>query len=109
MNPDKSVIPNSEGLEFSEDQLAPYLDPTAILPGWPGHRHHPDRSGYDPVDTYAEYGHLQGVFYRHLFTGKLRTNNPLYLFLMGAAALYTLFPLVFIIGNCGSTNYGCLF
>ena len=108
MNPDKPIISNSAGAGFSEDQLAPYLDPTAILQGWPGHRHRPDRSGYDPIDTYAEYGHLQGVFCRHLFTGKLRTRNPVYLFLMGACGVYALFPLVFILGNCGPTNIGCL-
>jgi len=109
MNPDKPIIPKTCCPGFSIDQLALYLDPTAILQGWPGHRHRPDRSGYDPVDTYTEYGHLQGVFFRHLFTGKLRTSNPVYLFLMGAGGLYALFPLVFILGNCGPTSVGCLF
>lgn len=109
MKPDKPIIPKTDCPGISIDQLAPYLDPTAILQGWPGHRHRLDRSGYDPVDTYTEYGHLQGIFFRHLFTGKLRTSNPVYLFLMGAGGLYALFPLVFILGNCGLTSVGCLF
>jgi hypothetical protein len=33
----------------------------------------------------------------------------IYLFLMGAGGLYSLFPLVFILGNCRPTSVGCLF
>jgi len=52
------------------------------LPGQPGYRTRGDRSGLDVLDTQAEAAHMEGVFYRSLFTLKARTRNPFYLILM---------------------------
>jgi hypothetical protein len=78
---------------------APYLDPHASLPGWPGYRTRPGRSGYDYLDNQFEWGHMLGVLLRMLFTGKLRTKNPFYQILMGFCGLVYSFPL--LIGLAG--------
>jgi hypothetical protein len=50
--------------------------------GFPGYRTRPNRSGFDPLDTYAEEYHVPGVFLRNWFTLKVRTRKPFYLVLM---------------------------
>ena len=57
------------------------------LPGWPGYRTRNGRSGYDPIDTRTEAAHTAGTFMQKLFTGKLRINNPIFLFLTGILGL----------------------
>ncbi len=52
------------------------------LQGWPGYRNRPNRTGFDPLDTRMESAHMEGNFYRQLFTLKLRTRNPFYLFFL---------------------------
>ena len=69
--------------EQSPEEEAPWLPRHAReLPGWPGYRTRPGRSGYDPLDTEFEWAHMQGLFLRALVTGRLRTRNPAYLALM---------------------------
>jgi len=74
-------------------------DMTPILPGMPGFRNRPKRSGLDPVDTYREEAFMEGVFYRRLFTLQVRTRNRFYLALMtiGGVALLAL-SVPFLIG-----------
>src|SRR5687768_6782044 len=70
------------------------------LPGWPGYRTRPNRSGLDPLDSRAEADHMGGTFLRRLFTFKARTRNPVYLVLMfifGVIPFLTL--VVFMIGG----------
>jgi hypothetical protein len=50
--------------------------------GLPGYRTRDNRSGLDPVDTPAEAAHMEGVFYRNIFTLRIRTRNKYYLALM---------------------------
>ena len=75
-----------DSIEFESEETLPgwlYLDASAhLLRGWAGHRIRPGRSGYDPLDSQFENAHIQGVIIRKLFTGRLRTRNPLYLILM---------------------------
>ena len=52
------------------------------LPGFPGYRLREGRSGLDPLDTDREAAHMEGTFYRNLFTLKLRTRDGFYLILM---------------------------
>jgi hypothetical protein len=52
------------------------------LPGWPGYRTRAGRSGLDPLDTRNEAAHMEGLFYRNVFTLRARTRNPFYLLLM---------------------------
>ncbi len=52
------------------------------LPGWPGYRTRPNRSGLDPLDTRNEAAHMGGTFLRDIFTLRARTRNPFYLGLM---------------------------
>ena len=59
-----------------------FLDGENQLPGLPGYRTRPGRSGYDPLDTNREAGFMEGTFFRNLFTLRLRTRNPFYLILM---------------------------
>lgn len=82
-----------------------YMDEKAfLLPGWPGHRNRPGRSGYDPLETSFEEAHLEGVMIRLLFTGKLRTHNLLNLLVMGFLGMLLCLPLVFIFGGIGSST-----
>jgi hypothetical protein len=60
------------------------------LPGWPGYRNRPNRSGLDPMDTYLEEAFLVGIFLRKLITLQLRTKNRFYLGLMFLAGLASL-------------------
>jgi hypothetical protein len=79
------------------------------LPGWPGYRTRPNRSGLDPIDSRAEAGHMGGTFLRRLFTFKARTRNPVYLILMfifGVIPFLSL--LVFMIGGLPGLNIDSL-
>jgi len=60
------------------------------LPGWPGYRTRPGRSGYDPVDTRSEAGHTAGTIIHKLITG--RSRNPVYLFFLGILGLVLIAP-----------------
>ena len=81
-----------------DDQPAPgwvYLDEKAfLLAGWPGHRIRPGRSGYDPLDTYLEEAHINGVVLRLLFTQKLITLNPISLLMMLFVSFFTVPPFI---------------
>lgn len=61
------------------------------LPGWPGYRTRPGRSGYDPVDTRSEAGHTAGTIIHKLITG--RSRNPVYLLFLGILGLVLIAPL----------------
>ena len=50
--------------------------------GFPGYRTRENRSGLDYIDSSAEAAHMEGVFYRNLYSFRLRTRNPFYLILM---------------------------
>jgi hypothetical protein len=59
------------------------LDPrTVFMLGLPGHRTAMGRSGLGYLATQAELAYMQGLMIRWLFTGKFRTRNPIYLFVM---------------------------
>jgi hypothetical protein len=64
------------------------------IPGYPGYRTRPGRSGYDPIDRGREAGHMQGVFWRQALTGQLRTRKPIYLILM---FLFGVLPFVLLL------------
>jgi tetratricopeptide (TPR) repeat protein len=71
-----------------------YMDKSAFfLVGWVGHRTRQGRSGYDPLDRDFEFAHSMGYVIRGLFTGKYRTRNPIYLFLMIFTGLLLCSPL----------------
>jgi tetratricopeptide (TPR) repeat protein len=87
-----------------------YLDEKSFLMvGWPGHRIRPGRSGYDPLDTSFEEAHTEGVIIRLLFTGKLRTQNPVYLFMMACLCILFCLPLLFIGGTRLQDNLVSIF
>ena len=77
-----------------------YLDEKSyLLVGWPAHRFRPGRSGYDPLDTDFEQAHIEGVMIRMLFTGRFRTHNPAYLFMMACLCILFCLPFLFIWGS----------
>ena len=72
-----------------------YLSETArTLPGWPGYRTRPGRSGYDYLDTQFELAHAEGVLLRQLFTGQLRTRSMAGLVLLAWLGLLAELPLM---------------
>ena len=76
-------------------------NPNALL-GWPGYRTRDDRSGYDPIDTDNEAGHMAGTIIQKLFAGQIR--NPIHLFLLGVLGLIFITPLVLAISETMNGN-----
>src|SRR5579859_2093115 len=67
----------------------------SLIPGKIGYRTREGRTGLDPIDTQKETSYMEGIFLRKLFTGKLRTRNPVYLVVMATiGVLLVLFPLI---------------
>ena len=63
------------------EEKPPYMDEVAfLLPGTPGYRTRPGRSGLDYLDTQFEFARMEGIFLRRLFTGRLLTSSPVYLY-----------------------------
>ncbi|MDR3574312.1 MAG: tetratricopeptide repeat protein [Anaerolineaceae bacterium] len=80
------------------------VDRTANLRGWPGYRNRPGLSGLDYIDTQAEFAHMESLLIRRLFTGKLRTQNRFYWFLMGFIGLCFLAPIfLWVAGQASPT------
>jgi hypothetical protein len=77
--------------------------PPPVVPGAPGYRTRAGRGGLDPVDTYAEAGRMEDLFYQRLFTGRLRTRKPFYLLLMPLGAMFAL-PTGFAAGYATLTH-----
>ncbi len=51
--------------------------PRSYNPGEVGYRNRGRQTGLDPFDTSREAGRMEGLFYRHLLRGTLRTRNPI--------------------------------
>ena len=78
-----------------------------IFQGLPGFRTRENRSGLDPLDTRTEAAHMQGVFFRNLFTLRLRTRNLFYLILMFLfGAVPFLFLAIMIFGTIFTEGSG---
>ena len=56
------------------------------------YRNRPGRTGLDPIETYQEAAYIEGRFLKALFTGRLRTRNPIYLTTMVICGLLLLTP-----------------
>ena len=77
-------------------------DNPGSLPGWPGYRTRQGRSGYDPIDSRAEAGHMAGTILQKLFTGQIR--NRIILFLLSVLGLILITPLVAVISEARNGN-----
>ena len=75
---------------------------SSALPGWPGYRTREGRSGYDPIDSRTEAGHMAGTMIQKLFTGQ--TRNRMHLFLLGLLGLILITPLVFAVVESRNGN-----
>jgi hypothetical protein len=64
------------------------------LPGFPGYRTREGRSGYDPLDSNRESAHMEGTFYRNIFTLRARTRNIFYLVMM---FIFGVIPFAFLL------------
>ncbi|MCQ3929262.1 MAG: hypothetical protein DPW16_02290 [Chloroflexi bacterium] len=56
--------------------------PHTYHPGEVGYRNRGRQTGLDPFDTSREAGRMEGLFYRHLLRGTLRTRNPIVVFIL---------------------------
>jgi len=71
-----------------------YLKEVAyFIKGTPGYRTCPGRSGYDPLALDFEEARMEGILIKKLFTGKLRTHNPVYLLLILLSGLMGMLPI----------------
>lgn len=68
-------------------------------PGFPGHRTQPGRSGLDYIDNAREFSFMEGKLIRGLFTGRLRTRNPIYQVVLLLLGLALLLPAVALFGE----------
>jgi tetratricopeptide (TPR) repeat protein len=89
--------------QVDSDDLIPgwyYLEASAIiLPGTPGFRTRPDRSGYDQLDSEFEATRIEGIILKRLMTCKLRTKDPfnlLFIAFMGIILSLPLFGLIIL-------------
>ena len=82
---------------------------TDSIPGRPGYRTRGGRSGLDPIDNQTEASFVEGLFIRKLFTGKIRTRNPVYLLIMLVVGLLLLlFPLAGLFAGGKVTQTGAV-
>jgi len=77
-------------------------DNSSSLPGWPGYRTRQGRSGYDPIDSRTEAGHMAGTILQKLFSGQVR--NPLVLFLLSVFGIILIAPLAVVLSEAGNGN-----
>ena len=75
---------------------------SSALPGWPGYRTRQGRSGYDPIDSRAEAGHMASTILQKLFTGRIR--NRIVLYLLSVLGLILITPLVVVISEARNGN-----
>jgi tetratricopeptide (TPR) repeat protein len=86
-----------------------YLDKQAgIVTGASGYRTRPGRSGYDPLDMRFEEARMEGSLLRRLFTGNLRTHDPLYLIMMTILGVIFSLPLIFVLGMSNYESPGAM-
>jgi len=76
-----------------KSQTANGITPKELV-GWPGYRNQYGHSGYDPVEAFAELGHMIGLFFHHLFYFTLRTTNLMLLFFMAGIGVLSFIPLI---------------
>ncbi len=88
---------SNEAKKPPKSENAPVQGTSSSLRGWPGYRTREGRSGLDPYDNDAEAGHMAGVFFRRLLTGRLRIRNPFSLVLSAVLGLGCLTPFVLAI------------
>lgn len=74
--------------------IADYDENIKHLIGWPGYRISDNKSGLGYFETQAEWAHMQGVMIRWMMTGKFKTRNPIYLFLMTVIGLAQISPII---------------
>jgi hypothetical protein len=84
----KSKTPRISSDEGKKDHLND-------LPGWPGYRTRDGRSGYDPVDSGTEGGHVLGVAVQRFLTCQIKTRDPIRLFLLAIFGLLLVLPFAF--------------
>ena len=94
--------------DLSDEDFPPIADRKETLPGWPGYRNRPGRSGYDPLDTDFELAHMIGVYSRLLITGKIRTRNLFILSFMALFGLASIFTLLMFILEVANGNLDAL-
>ena len=63
-----------------------------MFPGTPGYRTRPGRSGLDYLDNEFELARMEGIFLRRLFTGRLTTSSPVYLYGMAILGVVCVSP-----------------
>ncbi len=66
-------------------------DPGLELPGWPGYRTRPGRTGYDPIDYQIEAAQMTGRMIKMLATGRYYTQHPFFflmLLILGPGIVY---------------------
>lgn len=112
VNPAEVEEVEKQAEAFDEEEFDKIQDEVEETPDWvymgkdavqvrgtPGHRNRAGRSGLDPLDTQMDVYRFQGGLIRRLFTGHLRTHDPVYLSVMFVAGSILLLPLLYIISS----------
>lgn len=112
IDPAEIVEVDNQAVQFNPDDFEKNQDELEDTPAWvyleqqdmsvrgsAGHRVRSGRSGLDPLDTQMELSRFEGGLIRRLFTGHLRTHDPLYLTGMVVLDILFLFPLILIAGS----------
>jgi tetratricopeptide (TPR) repeat protein len=112
IDPADEVEVEKQAAEFDEKAFEKQQDKLEETPGWvymnkdallvrgtSGHRNRPGRSGLDPMDTQMDAYRFEGGLVRKLFTGHMRTKDPLYLTGMIIIGLILSLPAVYLFGS----------
>jgi hypothetical protein len=90
------------------DDGLPLDEQARLLRGRPGYRTQGGRWGFDPIDSPAEQGRMEGLFLKWLFMGEFITHNVFYLAIMvilgltiGLMPLFLILLEIITIGNWG--------
>lgn len=75
------------------------VDERSKAPGVPGYRTAGFKSGYDPIETQREAAQLEGLLYRNLFTGRLRSRNPFLIAALILVGVCCALPMVLSVGE----------
>jgi len=89
---------NQNTIEETPDWVYMSLE-SVLIRGSAGFRNRSGRSGLDPLDSQMDEARFEGLLIRRLFTGHLRTHDPLCLITMFVVGSLFLLPLLFMAGT----------
>ncbi len=109
VDPADIVIVDQQAMDFDERDFEEHLDELEDTPNWVYQNKHvftnekandyqnpQAKSELPPLETQSDLYKFEGGFISRLFTGHLRTHDPVYLLLMLGLGLILIFPIIYL-------------